>query len=144
MFGFIMAIIAGAAMSVQGVFNTQVTKTTGMWVANGWVQSTALFVCLIAWIVTGRDQISSLMKVDPRYLLLGGVIGAGITWTVMKSMSMLGPAKATLFIVTTQILVSYFIELIGLFGVEKEPFVWKKVFGLLIAFLGILIFQWEA
>lgn len=144
MIGFLIAMISGACMAVQGVFNTQVTKTTGMWVANGWVQSTALFVCLIAWIVTGREQISFLMKVEPRYLLLGGVIGAGITWTVMKSMSMLGPAKATLFIVTTQILVSYFIELIGLFGVEKEPFVWKKVFGLLIAFLGILIFQWEA
>lgn len=144
MIGFLIAMISGACMAVQGVFNTQVTKTTGMWVANGWVQSTALFVCFVAWIVTGREQISSLMKVEPRYLLLGGVIGAGITWTVMKSMSMLGPAKATLFIVTTQILVSYFIELIGLFGVEKEPFVWKKVFGLLMAFLGILIFQWEA
>ena len=45
MIGFIIALISGALMSVQGVFNTQVTKTTGMWVSNGWVQFTALLVC---------------------------------------------------------------------------------------------------
>ena len=38
MIGFLIALLSGALMSVQGVFNTQVTKTTGMWVSNGWVQ----------------------------------------------------------------------------------------------------------
>ena len=37
-------------MSIQGVFNTQVTKTTGMWVGNGWVQFTAFAVCLAMWL----------------------------------------------------------------------------------------------
>ena len=37
-------------MSIQGVFNTQVTKTTGMWVGNGWVQFTAFAVCLAMWV----------------------------------------------------------------------------------------------
>ena len=143
MIGFFIAMISGACMAIQGVFNTQVTKTTGMWVSNGWVQLSAFAVCVIAWVITGRDSVSTLTKVEPKYMLLGGVIGAGITWTVIKSMESLGPAKATLFIVTTQLLVSYLIELIGLFGVEKEPFVWKKVIGLGIAFIGILIFQWE-
>ena len=143
MIGFFIAMISGACMAIQGVFNTQVTKTTGMWVSNGWVQLSAFAVCVIAWVIIGRDSVSALTKVEPKYMLLGGVIGAGITWTVIKSMESLGPAKATLFIVTTQLLVSYLIELIGLFGVEKEPFVWKKVIGLGIAFVGILIFQWE-
>ena len=34
MTGFLIALLSGALMSVQGVFNTQVTKTTGMWVSN--------------------------------------------------------------------------------------------------------------
>ena len=144
MIGFLIAIFSGACMAVQGVFNTQVTKTTGMWVSNGWVQATALLVCIAAWLVTGRDSISSIAKVEPKYVLLGGVIGAGITWTVIKSMEQLGPAKATLFIITAQIAVSYLIELFGLFGVDKEPFVWKKVIGLAVTLIGILIFQWEA
>ena len=76
-------------MSIQGVFNTEVTKTTGMWVGNAWVQLTAFAVCLIAWLIAGRDNPMVLMKVEPRYLLLGGVIGAGITLTVIRAMNQL-------------------------------------------------------
>lgn len=144
MIGFLIAILSGACMAIQGVFNTQVTKTTGMWVSNGWVQLTAFLVCLAAWLVTGRDSIASIGKVEPKYVLLGGVIGAAITWTVIKSMDQLGPAKATLFIIVAQIAVSYLIELFGLFGMDKEPFEWKKLIGLAAAIIGIVIFQWEA
>lgn len=144
MIGFLIAIFSGACMAVQGVFNTQVTKTTGMWVSNGWVQATALLVCIAAWLITGRDSISAIGKVEPKYVLLGGVIGAGITWTVIKSIDQLGPAKATLFIIVAQVAVSYLIELFGLFGVDKEPFVWRKLLGLAATLIGILIFQWEA
>lgn len=143
MIGFIIALISGALMSIQGVFNTQVTKTASMWVSNGWVQLTALAVCVIAWFVTGRDSVMALAKVEPKYVLLGGVIGAGITWTVIKSVEMLGPAKSALLIVVAQLFVSYMIEMLGLFGVDKEPFVWRKLIGLGIAAVGIVIFQWK-
>ncbi|MBP3462501.1 MAG: DMT family transporter [Tyzzerella sp.] len=143
MIGFLIALLSGALMSVQGVFNTQVTKTTGMWVSNGWVQLTAFAVCVAAWFITGRDSIATLAKVEPKYVLLGGVIGAGITWTVIKSIEMLGPAKSALLIVVAQLLVSYLIELFGLFGMDKEPFEWRKLIGMVIAAAGIAIFQWK-
>ena len=47
--GMIIAVISGALMSIQGVFNTKVTDTTGVWTANAFVQFTALLVCLGAW-----------------------------------------------------------------------------------------------
>ena len=143
MTGFIIALISGALMSVQGVFNTQVTKTTGMWVSNMWVQFSAFIVCLVVWFVAGRDPIGGILEVQPRYMLLGGAIGAGITWTVIKSMDQLGPAKAALLIVIAQLIVAYVIELLGLFGVDKTPFDWKREGGLLIALIGIAIFQWK-
>ena len=76
-------------------------------------------------------------------MLLGGVIGAGITWTVIKSMAQLGPAKAALLIVISQLIVAYVIELFGLFGVEKEPLEWRKVGGMALALIGVAIFQWK-
>jgi transporter family-2 protein len=143
MIGFFIAILSGALMSVQGVFNTQVTKEAGVWVSNGWVQLSAFTACLLAWFVAGRDSVSALARVEPKYLLLGGVIGAGITWTVIKSMEQLGPAKAALLIVVSQLIVAYAIELMGMFGVEKEPIQWRKVIGMLIALIGVAIFQWK-
>lgn len=143
MIGFFIALVSGALMSVQGVFNTQVTKTTGMWVSNGWVQLSAFAVCLVAWLIAGRDDVMTIAKVEPKYMLLGGVIGAGITWTVIKSMEQLGPAKAALLIVISQIIIAYVIELLGLFGVDKQPIDWRKIGGMIIALIGVAIFQWE-
>ena len=143
MIGFLIALLSGALMSVQGVFNTKVTETTGMWVSNAWVQLTAFLVCILGWFIAGRDDILSIGKVEPRYLLLGGVIGAGITLTVTKSVDALGPAKAALLIVIAQLFVAYLIELFGLFGVDKEPFSWRKIGGLVLALIGISIFQWK-
>ena len=143
MTGFFIAILSGALMSIQGVFNTQVTKTTGMWVSNGWVQLTAFLVCVAAWLMNGRDHVGTILKVEPKYVLLGGVIGAFITWTVIKSVEQLGPAKSALLIVVAQLTVSYLIELFGMFGMEKEPFGWRKLIGLGIALTGVAIFQWK-
>lgn len=143
MIGFFIALLSGALMSVQGVFNTQVTKTTGMWVGNAWVQLSAFLVCAVAWFITGRDSITAIAKVEPKYMLLGGVIGAFITFTVIKSMSSLGPAKAVMIIVVAQLLVAYLIELFGMFGVEKVGFDWKKLIGMGLAIAGIVIFKWD-
>lgn len=143
MVGFFIALISGALMSIQGVFNTQVTRSSSIWVANVFVQLTALLVCLGAWLFTDRTSFAMLLKVEPKYMLLGGAIGAFITYTVIKSMEMLGPARAVMLIVIAQLIVAYVIELLGLFGAEKQPLSMRKVIGMLIAIGGIVIFKWK-
>ena len=59
MAGFLIALLSGALMSVQGVFNTQVTKSTGIWVSNGWVQLSAFALCVVVWLATGRESVST-------------------------------------------------------------------------------------
>lgn len=141
MWGIIIALISGALMSVQGVFNTQVTKSSSLWAANSWVQLTAFFVCLLAWFFTGRQNVMEMFHIENKYMLLGGVIGAFITLTVIKSMNSLGPAQAVMLIVISQIIIAYLIEVFGLFGVEKVGFEWRKVIGALISIVGIFIFH---
>lgn len=143
MWGILVALISGALMSIQGVFNTEVTKQTSLWVSTGWVQFSAFLVCVLAWIFTGRDSVEALWQVDNKYTLLGGVIGAFITVTVIQSMGALGPAKAAMLIVVSQLAVAYLIELLGLFGVDKQPFEWRKIIGMLISIAGIIIFKWQ-
>lgn len=143
MIGILIAIISGALMSVQGVFNTDVTKNTSIWVANSWVQFTALAVCLTAWGISDRSSFATLFKMQPKYVLLGGVIGAFITWTVVRSMDMLGPAQAVLFIVVAQMICAWVIELLGLFGTEKTEWSVQKLIGMLVAIGGVILFQWE-
>lgn len=143
MIGILIAVLSGVLMSVQGVFNTDVTKNTSLWVANSWVQVTALAVCLAAWGIADRTSFAALFKFQPKYMLLGGVIGAFITLTVIKSMNSLGPAQAVLFIVIAQMISAYIIELAGLFGTEKADWSVQKLIGMVVAIAGVILFQWE-
>ena len=143
MLGFFAALLSGALMSIQGVCNTEVTKQTSLWVSAGWVQLSAFAVCVLAWLFTGKESVSALWQVENKYTLLGGVIGAFITITVIRSMGSLGPARAAMLIVISQLIVAYVIELLGLFGTERQPFEWRKVLGMAVAIAGIVIFKWE-
>ena len=143
MIGFLIALVSGALMSVQGVFNTKVTESSSMWAANAFVQFTAFLVCMLAWLFTDRTSFRDVIAVEPKYFLLGGVMGAFITLTVIRSMDALGPAKAVMLIVISQLVIAYLIELFGLFGVDRQPFSWRKAIGALIAIGGFVLFKWE-
>lgn len=144
MWGIVIGMISGALMSVQGVFNAEVTKQSSIWLAAAFVQISAFVVCVAAWFLTGRDgTINSLWNVQPKYMLLGGAIGAFITYTVIQAMNQCGPARAVVFIVISQIIVAYLIELMGIFGVEQQPFEWRKLIGLIVIAAGIITFKWK-
>lgn len=143
MVGFLIALLSGALMSIQGVFNTQVTKASSVWVASAFVQFLALVVCLVAWLFTDRSNLMQVFRVQPKYMLLGGAIGAFITYTVIRSIELLGPARSAMLIVVAQLLVAYVIELLGWFEVEKQSLEWRKVVGMAVAIAGIIIFKWK-
>lgn len=83
------------------------------------------------------------VQVEDKYNLLGGVIGAFITITVIRSMGSLGPARAVMLIVISQLAVAYLIELLGIFGVERADFQWRRLLGMLICIAGVVIFKWK-
>ena len=90
MWGILTALLSGALMSIQGVFNTEVTKQTSTWLAAGWVQISAFAVCLAAWCFTGRQSFGGLWTVRPWYMLLGGAPLA-LTYKAINTMdSMVG------------------------------------------------------
>ena len=115
MAGFIVAIISGALMSLQGVLNTNVTKASSIWVAAGFVQFTALATCIIMWLFNGRPDISGIFQVENKISLL-------------------------VTIVVAQVIVAYIIELMGLFGSKKADFSWLKLLALIIAMGGVFMF----
>ena len=141
MYGVMIALASGALMSIQGVFNTDVTKQTSLWVSAAFVQFTALLVCLAAWLLYDRTSFQSLWEIQDKYVLLGGAIGALITATVIRSMNALGPAKAAMLIVIAQLAVAWMIELLGVCGVENQEFSMRKLLGLLIAVAGVITFE---
>ena len=95
MIGIFVALLSGALMSIQGVFNTEVTRQSSVWVSASWVQFSALITCLVIWGIFDRKNLMLITRVSPVYMLLGGVIGAFITYTVIQGMSSLNTHKRT-------------------------------------------------
>lgn len=142
MTGMIVSLISGALMSIQGVFNTKVTEKAGLWLTCTIVQGTAFLVCIISLWLTKDGDLGGLKEVNKLYLL-GGVMGAGITYTVIRGISDLGPAYAIMLILIAQMIVAYLIELLGWFGTESVGFEWQKLLGVAFMIGGIIVFQWK-
>jgi len=138
----LMAILAGVLMSIQGVWNTRVTEKAGIWFTNSIVHLSGFIVCLIVLLFVRDANIEGLKTVNKIYLL-GGVLGAGIVYTVIVSIGKLGPAYAIMMILIAQTVGAYLIEFFGWFGTEKTPFMWTKLLGVGIMIGGIIVFQWQ-
>ena len=140
MFGFLMSIIAGAVMSIQGVFNTRLSEKTGLFESSVIVQGTAFIASLIIMLIGGKGNIKEALSVDKLYLT-GGILGTVITVTVMLAMGKLSPTMAVSVILISQLLTAGIIDGFGLFGTEKIAFGFKKILGLISIIGGIILFK---
>ncbi len=140
MFGVIMSIIAGASMSVQGVFNTRLSEKVGTFEANAIVQGTAFILGLIVMFIFRKGDLGKISEVNKLYLF-GGVLGIIITITVMLAIKNLNPTYGISIILIAQLLVAAIIDAFGLFGSEKMTFGWAKFAGLGLMIAGVLLFK---
>ena len=138
--GIIFSIVAGMAMSVQGVMNTRLGEGIGNMEANAFVQGTAFALALIVLLFWRQGSFSALGGVNKLYWL-GGVLGLVITLTVMLGIKSLGTTVAVSIILISQLLVAAIIDAFGLMGSEKVAFEWTKYAGLALMTGGVLLFR---
>lgn len=140
MAGFLMAVIAGAAMSVQGVMNTRLGEKIGLYESNAFVQGTAFLLSLGAMWLLGQGDWRQLGQVG-KFYWLGGVLGLVITLTVMVAIQNLSPTVAISVILISQLLVAALIDGFGLMQSEKVPFGWQQLLGMVLMVSGVLVFK---
>lgn len=140
MIGVVTAIVAGAAMSLQGVFNARLSEKAGLFTSGAFVQLVAAVLAVAAaWIV--RDgQVRQLGETSKVYWL-GGALGLVITLTVMLATRRLGPGAAVSIILVAQLLTAAAFDAFGWFGTEKAPFTWRQWAGFAAMIGGVLLFQ---
>lgn len=140
--GFLFGIIAGAAMSVQGVMNTRLGEKIGLYEANMYVQGTAFILSLVAMFILGNGDLRNITQANKWYLL-GGVLGLGITIFVMLAMGKLSPTVAVSCILIAQLITAALIDAFGWMGSEKLAFGWNKYCGIILLLAGVVLFKWK-
>ena len=140
--GIVFGVIAGMAMSVQGVMNTRLGEGIGNMEANAFVQGTAFVLSLAALMFWRQGSFTALGSVNKLYWL-GGVLGIVITLTVMLSIKSLGTTVAISIILISQLLVAALIDAFGIVGSERIDFGWNKYVGLAVMCGGMLLFKYN-
>jgi transporter family-2 protein len=140
LWGIFFSAVAGSLMSIQGVFNTRVSEKIGQWQTNILVQAIGLLSAIAALFIFRGGDFSRLKEVNKLYLL-GGVIGAAITFSVIRGMSSLGPTLAVLAILIAQLVTASLFDFFGLCGTERLDFHFTKILGVIIMITGIIIFK---
>lgn len=140
MSGLICALIAGAAMSIQGVMNTRLGEKVGVLETNAFVQLVAFVLALAFALLFGKGNIRLLTQ-SPWYTWLGGVIAPVITVTVMLAIKGASPTVAISAILLSQLTVAALIDAFGWLGAEKMPFTWQKSVGVALMAAGVLLMK---
>lgn len=140
MTGFLYAVIAGAAMSIQGVMNTRLGDKAGVLETNAYVQLTGFALALVIAIFFGKGDIRQMTQA-PWYAWLGGVLAPVITVTVMLAVGALSPTVAISTILLSQLAVAALIDAFGIMGSEQIAFTWKKWLGLALMTGGVLFIK---
>ncbi len=131
-----VAFFAGVSMAVQGSMNSAISKAIGLSEATFYVHSSAAITMVLILILGfGKGNFANYRAV-PWYYYMGGIIGVIITFGVVISIPELGAAVATTSIIVGQVLSACLVDHFGLFGLDKSPFTWVKLVGLLLLSAG--------
>ena len=139
-----MAVVAGAAMSFQGVMNTRLGEKIGLYESNVFVQGTAFALAVVAMLILGKGDLMQITAVNQKGYLLGGVLGLVITITVMLAIGNLSPTYAISVILISQLTVAALIDAFGWLGSDKVPFTWTKYLGVGLMIAGVIMFKWKS
>lgn len=140
MVGLFFSIAAGAAMSIQGVFNTRLQEKTGAFETTAFVQGTGFVFALIAMLFFGNGSIKQIGEVNRLYLF-GGLLGIIITFGVIQGISALGTTFAVSLILVSQLTAAALIDAFGLFGSKKTEFGLLQLLGIVMMIGGMLVFK---
>ncbi len=143
MIGIVYAGIAGLVISMQSLFNVRLSEKTSFWFTNAWVHGTGFVLSMILlWMLKDGSGIAKLTSVNKLYWL-GGCMGVVIVFTIMRSVTALGPAYAIAILLASQLLATLAIESIGMFGAERIALSANRLIGIGVMVAGIVIFKYK-
>lgn len=129
---FLAAALSGVTMAVQGSINAVLGKFIGLLETTFVVHLAGLvFITVMLVILRWSSPCNGFLGGAPWYAYLGGILGVLIIYGVAHSIPKVGVAPATTAIIMGQLITAGVIDHFGLFGLDKLPFNWCRMAGIL-------------
>lgn len=133
----IIALTAGLAGAVQVAVMGRFGERVGAWEALAFSASLTALLAL-AGLLLVRRGIGSLGSAltAPKWLWLGGAMGAMIVLSITVIGPSLGTTAAVSLLIAGQLVAATVIDRFGWFGYERVPLDWARVLGIVLLALG--------
>jgi bacterial/archaeal transporter family-2 protein len=138
--GLIFAVLAGSLLSIQNIFNSKVNEQAGSWATTTLVLGMGFLAAMSIGLIFEGEKMFNLQNMKPWYWF-SGLLGVGVVTCLVQGMRLLGPTYAIAIVLTAQLGFALVFDSFGWLGMEKVPFTFKQLIGVLVIIGGILVFK---
>lgn len=139
----LIALISGAVLPMQALFNVEVGKSMKEPVFAAFVSFLVGTLGLLIYLLVIRFNFSNLspLKNLNWYVWVAGLLGAFYVVAVILSTEKLGTALTFGLVVTGQMTLSIILDHYGLFGSPVNKITWHKVLGVAFLISGVVLIR---
>lgn len=133
-----LMVATGALIAFQAPVNASLARNVGVFEAALVSFVVGAGLLLLAVFLLGKGDLRAVSRV-PAWQLLGGALGAGYITTIILVVPRIGVATLMVTALAGQLAAALLIDQRGWFGVEPHPLDARRVAGVVLLFLAVLL-----
>jgi transporter family-2 protein len=138
--GSLYAFLGGAFITLQGVANSQISQSIGIWQAATITQLTGFLMALLILLFVCDGKLHGFKQVKPLYLT-GGAFAAVIIFSNVMAIQQMGVTLTIAAVLIAQLCLTFLIDSYGWFGVVKQKVRLPHFIGIGMMIIGVVILK---
>jgi bacterial/archaeal transporter family-2 protein len=135
---YILAVLAGSALSFEGAIYGQLGKTIGQLETSFYNFFMGSIIMGLLWIFFGKGKLSYAVEA-PKWSLLGGVLGVVYLTAIVISVPFVGVGISMVAVIIGQLVMSMVIEHNGWLGSKQTRINKEKVFAVISMIIALIL-----
>lgn len=140
--GLFFAVLAGLLVGLQNIFNAKVNEQAGTWATTALVLGLGFLASMTLGLVFEGSGLFTMNNMKTWHWF-SGLIGVGVVVCLVQGTRLLGPTYAIAIVLTSQLGFALLWDSLGWFGLEKIPFTFQQLIGVLVIAGGVIIFKFS-
>lgn len=140
--GLFFAVLAGLLVGLQNIFNAKVNERAGTWATTALVLGLGFLASMTLGLVFEGSGLFILDNMKTWHWF-SGLIGVGVVVCLVQGTRLLGPTYAIAIVLTSQLGFALLWDSLGWFGLEKIPFTFQQLVGVLVIAGGVIVFKFS-
>ena len=137
-FAYILALLAGAALSFEGAIYGELGKSIGQLETSFYNFFMGSIIMGLLWLFFGKGKLSNVVEA-PKWSLLGGILGVVYLTSIVISVPFVGVGITMVAVIIGQLVMSMVIEHYGWLGSQKSRINKEKIFAVISMIIALVL-----